>query len=744
MFKDLIKKLAVLFLGISFIASCTNPGVTSYDVVENESNRALAYTDNVPPSQNPPGGLLPSEVPQFVSIGFDDNMYSGLEGSLGDGGMKWAVDMFSTRFNPPGNNPATYDGAQATASFYYSTIYISTWGADSPTLVKRAWREAWLQGHEIGNHTERHQNGRSWTVEAWLSELQTCHGWLTKPYKFNSVTYAPDNTIGIGIPANEIYGFRTPYLAYNDNTMAAVKKMGYVYDCSINEGFQADQDGTNNFWPYTLDNGSPGNKVKDDPLVTSHPGLWEMPVYAVIAPPDEKCAEYGIPAGFRDRLKLRNKDFDVATGKITGLDYNMWYTYEMSKAEYVATLKYTLDLKLNGNRAPFLFGAHTDYYSSKRDNLQTSTYVERQQAMAEFVDYALSKNAVRVTSQIEALNWIKNPVKLVPGKTLTVTATADVNGTVSPSGAVTVFENQNKEFVFTPNTGYVLSDVTVDGVSVPFIGNSYTLKAIAKDTSVHGVFTALPTYTVTAAVLAGEGTVTPASAVVVEGGSQEIIIEPMPGYEIDSVTVDGIALLVENNRIVLNDIRADHVINVTFKPVPTYTVKATVTAGQGTVSPASAVVNAGGDVVLDLAPAAGFEIAEVLVDGLAATVVNNQVVVTAVVKDTAVTVAFAEVSVPPAGLTAVYTKSEWGTGFSGNVTVTNGGDTPVSSWTVSWTFDGDQKITSLWNASFTQTGKDVVVTNLSWNGTLAPGASYSFGFNGTYSGVNAVPVLTVK
>ena len=55
--------------------------------------------DNVAPSQSPPCALAPADVPQFVTIGFDDNAYSGLAGTNGTGGMTWATDMARTRTN---------------------------------------------------------------------------------------------------------------------------------------------------------------------------------------------------------------------------------------------------------------------------------------------------------------------------------------------------------------------------------------------------------------------------------------------------------------------------------------------------------------------------------------------------------------------------------------------------------------------------------------------------------------------
>ena len=37
-------------------------------------------------------------------------------------------------------------------------------------------------------------------------------------------------------------------------------------------------------------------------------------------------------------MKGFNDWFDETSGKITGLDYNMWVQYKMNKAEFLATL----------------------------------------------------------------------------------------------------------------------------------------------------------------------------------------------------------------------------------------------------------------------------------------------------------------------------------------------------------------------------------------------------------------------
>lgn len=85
--------------------------------------------------------------------------------------------------------------------------------------------------------------------------------------------------------------------------------------------------------------------------------------------------------------------------------------------------------------------------------------------------------------------------------------------------------------------------------------------------------------------------------------------------------------------------------------------------------------------------------------------------------------------------TATYTKvSDWGTGFEGKWTVKNTGTTSLSSWTVEWDFPSGTAVTSAWDADVTSSGTHWTAKNKSYNGTLAAGASVSFGFNGTGSG----------
>ncbi|MFJ3825798.1 glycosyl hydrolase family 18 protein [Streptomyces nodosus] len=88
-----------------------------------------------------------------------------------------------------------------------------------------------------------------------------------------------------------------------------------------------------------------------------------------------------------------------------------------------------------------------------------------------------------------------------------------------------------------------------------------------------------------------------------------------------------------------------------------------------------------------------------------------------------------------ASATATYAKSQdWGTGFEGKWTVTNSGTAAISSWTIEWDFPSGTSVTSAWDADVTNSGTHWTAKNKSYNGSLAPGASVSFGFNGAGSG----------
>jgi cellulose binding protein with CBM2 domain len=77
--------------------------------------------------------------------------------------------------------------------------------------------------------------------------------------------------------------------------------------------------------------------------------------------------------------------------------------------------------------------------------------------------------------------------------------------------------------------------------------------------------------------------------------------------------------------------------------------------------------------------------------------------------------------------------NSWSGGFQLGFTVANNGTTPTTDWTVGYTWPGSQTVSQIWSASDTQSGADVSVTNLSYNGAIPAGGSLTFGLLGTGS-----------
>jgi peptidoglycan/xylan/chitin deacetylase (PgdA/CDA1 family) len=390
-------------------------------------------------SREPPGGLDPKKIPQLVAITFDDNF--GLADPNATGGIQYIIDFYKNRKNPSGSgNSKNFDGTPIKASFYHTSIYVvddskkvlgGKFGEDHDGRNRDAWTAAFQAGHEAGNHTVNHFNGgvveldphdccraRNWNVAEWSAEIESCKQTLT----------GPD---GIGAKSNDVIGFRTPYLGYNDHVFTALSNLKFTYDTTIPNCFDDQEGGTNCSWPYTLHQGSPdmdviarkfsktGAKTPITfPKVTNHPGLWEIPATTLIVPPDSVATKYGFNPGLRKRIAKKAplpypSIYEPSTGKIAGLDYTLIMDAGLSGAEMGAVLKYNLDLHIAGNRSPLIFIAHSHLYvfSSAESNPDTPTAAvrdERWNGLTDFINYALTKPETRIVAAKDVLSWVKN------------------------------------------------------------------------------------------------------------------------------------------------------------------------------------------------------------------------------------------------------------------------------------------------------------------------------------------------
>ncbi|WP_281254690.1 cellulose binding domain-containing protein [Streptomyces aidingensis] len=88
--------------------------------------------------------------------------------------------------------------------------------------------------------------------------------------------------------------------------------------------------------------------------------------------------------------------------------------------------------------------------------------------------------------------------------------------------------------------------------------------------------------------------------------------------------------------------------------------------------------------------------------------------------------------------------NDWGSGFTGEITVSCSGSS-LNGWTVSWDWPSGQQLGQSWGADCTQSGTRVTCTNAGWNASVPDGGSVAFGFLAGYSGSNSDPTaLTVS
>jgi hypothetical protein len=194
--------------------------------------------------------------------------------------------------------------------------------------------------------------------------------------------------------------------------------------------------------------------------------------------------------------------------------------------------------------------------------------------------------------------------------TYTLTSFAGTGGSVSPGGINTVDYGTSKTFLIKPNTGYYISDVKVDNLSVGPV-SSYTFPNVTNNHSISALFS-LQAFTITSETGSG-GSVTPAGALTVAYGSNSTYsIVPDIGFLISDVKIDNISVGAISSYT-FNNITSNHTLSAAFKYI-TFTIKSGSKSGGSISSPGTSTVNYGTDMVYSITPDVGFHIDDVMVD----------------------------------------------------------------------------------------------------------------------------------
>ncbi|NLT22964.1 MAG: hypothetical protein GXX82_07945 [Syntrophorhabdus sp.] len=152
----------------------------------------------------------------------------------------------------------------------------------------------------------------------------------------------------------------------------------------------------------------------------------------------------------------------------------------------------------------------------------------------------------------------------------TITPTSGDNGSISPSAATKYDAGSTPTFTFTPNNGYVVDKVTVDGSEVTITDNTYTFAALTKDHTINVTFKekSATTYTITAEAMAN-GTIQPLGDTTYEAGATPTYqFVPDENYRVFQVYVDDALVTFADDQYTFSALDNDHVIYVTFKEIP--------------------------------------------------------------------------------------------------------------------------------------------------------------------------------
>ena len=151
----------------------------------------------------------------------------------------------------------------------------------------------------------------------------------------------------------------------------------------------------------------------------------------------------------------------------------------------------------------------------------------------------------------------------------TLSVISGSGGSITPSGSVLVEQGGNQIFTITPNIGYEINQVLVDGTNntTAVSTGEYTFTNITANHTISVSFKQKQ-YTIIASAGIG-GSISPSGNILVtHGGIQTFAFTPITGYLIDRVFIDGLAdaNAVASGQFTFENVTGNHSISVTFMP----------------------------------------------------------------------------------------------------------------------------------------------------------------------------------
>ena len=299
----------------------------------------------------------------------------------------------------------------------------------------------------------------------------------------------------------------------------------------------------------------------------------------------------------------------VSAGAVTSYSFtNVTATHTISASFAINTSTITAGINVNYNGSISPAGAVSVNYGASRTFTITPT------AGFYIFDVAVDNVSVGAVATYTFTNVTANhTIAATIYKYYGITPSAGTGGTISPTALVWVPSGGTKTFTITPNTGYAIANVVVDGASVGAAATYTFTNLSAAQHTISATFS-IKTYTISP-VAGANGSISPSSATTaLYGGNGMFTLTPDAGYHISDVVVDG-ASVGPVSSYTFSNISANHSIVASFA-INTYTIT-TNTQGGGAISPAGPVSAVhGGNAVFSIGADAGNVITDVRVDGV--------------------------------------------------------------------------------------------------------------------------------
>jgi len=171
-------------------------------------------------------------------------------------------------------------------------------------------------------------------------------------------------------------------------------------------------------------------------------------------------------------------------------------------------------------------------------------------------------------ANVTAAGTISVAFKPSAGTTYTITPTAGANGSITPATAQSVADGDDITFAITPDAGFYLDTLIVDGTAVRPT-TSYTFTGVGANHTIAATFASSPAMCTISASVVGStgGTIVPGAPVwwIPSGGGIDYYFVPDAGYHIDTVLVDGWPVaLDDDDSFSFTAVNRNHTVSVKF------------------------------------------------------------------------------------------------------------------------------------------------------------------------------------